>query len=47
VTTPIDLWPFLVNVTVSDGNVRLWGMVGNADQAAAAESAAKTLPGVK
>ena len=37
----------LVNVTVSDGNVRLWGVVENADQAAAAEYAAKTLPGVK
>jgi len=37
----------LVNVTVSDGNVRLWGVVENADQAAAAESAAKSLPGVK
>ena len=37
----------LINVTVSDGNVRLWGMVENADQAAAAESAAKSLPGVK
>jgi CBS domain-containing protein len=37
----------LVNVTVSDGNVRLWGLVENADEAAAAESAAKTLPGVK
>ena len=37
----------LVNVTVSDGNVRLWGVVENAEEAAAAESAAKTLPGVK
>ena len=37
----------LVNVTVSDGNVRLWGVVENANQAAAAESAAKTLPNVK
>jgi len=37
----------LVNVTVSDGNVRLWGVVENAEQASAAESAAKTLPGVK
>ena len=37
----------LVNVTVSDGNVRLWGVVENADEAAAAQSAAKTLPGVK
>jgi CBS domain-containing protein len=36
-----------VNVTVSDGNVRLWGVVDNAAEAAAAESAAKTLPGVK
>lgn len=37
----------LVNVTVSDGNVRLWGVVESAEEAAAAESAAKTLPGVK
>ena len=37
----------LVNVTVTDGNVRLWGVVENADEAVAAESAAKTLPGVK
>jgi osmotically-inducible protein OsmY len=32
---------------VSDGNVRLWGVVENADEGAAAESAPKTLPGVK
>jgi CBS domain-containing protein len=37
----------LVNVTVTDGNVRLWGVVENADEVAAAESAAKALPGVK
>jgi CBS domain-containing protein len=37
----------LVNVTVTDGNVRLWGIVENASQAAAAETAAKSLPGVK
>ncbi len=37
----------LLNVTVSDGKVRLWGVVENADEAAAAERAAKTLPGVK
>ena len=42
-----ELDTVLVNVTVSDGNVRLWGVVENADQAAAAESAAKMLPGVK
>ena len=36
-----------VNVTVSDGNVRLWGVVENADEAAAAEGAAKSLPAVK
>jgi CBS domain-containing protein len=36
-----------VNVTVHDGNVRLWGVVENADEAAAAEGAARTLPGVK
>ena len=37
----------LLNVTVSDGNVRLWGMVESTVEAAAAERAAKTLPGVK
>lgn len=37
----------LVNVTVSGGNVRLWGMVENADEAAAAERAARSVPGVK
>jgi CBS-domain-containing membrane protein len=36
-----------VNATVSDGNVRLWGVVEHADEAAAAEVAAKALPGVK
>ena len=39
--------PVLVNVTVSDGNVRLWGVVENADEAAVAETAVKALPGVK
>ena len=42
-----ELDPVLVNVTVSDGNVRLWGIVENTDEAKAAEQAAKTLPGVK
>src|SRR5262249_14962734 len=37
----------LVNVTVTDGNVRFWGVIENADEAAVAESAAKVLPGVK
>src|SRR6516165_8363916 len=37
----------LVNVTVADGSVRLWGIVENADQAAAAETTAGSLPGVK
>jgi CBS domain-containing protein len=37
----------LVNVTVTDGKVRLWGVVENAEQAAVAESAAKTLAGVR
>src|SRR6516225_11232114 len=37
----------LVNVTVTDGNVRLWGAVENPDEAAMAESAAKALSGVK
>jgi CBS-domain-containing membrane protein len=39
--------PVFVNVTVSDGNVRLWGVVENTDEAAVAEAAAKALPGVK
>jgi CBS domain-containing protein len=42
-----ELDTVLVNVTVSGGNVRLWGVVDNAEQAAAAERAARTLPGVK
>jgi len=42
-----ELDTVLVNVTVSDGKVRLWGVVENADQAASAEGAAKMLPGVK
>ena len=37
----------LINVTVRDGNVRLWGRVDNAQEAAFAESAAKSLPGIK
>jgi len=37
----------LVNVTVTDGNVRLWGIVENAGQALMAETAARSLPGVK
>ena len=37
----------LLNVTVTDGNVRLWGVVENADEAAVAVRAAKRLPGVK
>jgi len=32
---------------VTDGNVQLWGIVENASQAAAAETAAKSMPGVK
>jgi osmotically-inducible protein OsmY len=36
-----------INVTVNDGNVRLWGVVENTDEVAAAERAAKALPGVK
>ncbi len=42
-----ELDTVLVNVTVSDGNVRLWGVVEDAEQAAVAENAAKTLAGVK
>ena len=37
----------LVNVTVNNGHVRLWGIVENAEEAATAENAAKSLPGVK
>lgn len=37
----------LVNVTVNDGRVRLWGTVESSEQAAVAEKAAKSLPGVK
>jgi CBS-domain-containing membrane protein len=37
----------LVNITVQDGNVRLWGMVESVDQAAAVGNAAKALSGVK
>jgi CBS-domain-containing membrane protein len=42
-----ELDTVLVNITVSDGNVQLWGVVENAEEAAAAESAARTLPGVR
>ena len=37
----------LANVTVNDGNIRLWGVVESRDQAVAAESAARKLPEVK
>ncbi len=37
----------VINVTVKDGNVRLWGAVENAGEAAAAEATAKAVPGVK
>jgi CBS domain-containing protein len=37
----------LVNVTVSDGNVKLWGTVENIDDAAEVENTVKTTPGVK
>ena len=42
-----ELEAVLVNVTVRNGNVRLWGVVENADQAAAAEIATRSLPAVK
>ena len=45
--TKHELDTALVNVIVTDGNVRLWGIVENAGQAAAAETVAKSLPGVK
>jgi osmotically-inducible protein OsmY len=37
----------LINVTVRDGNVRLWGSVENAKEAALAETTAKSLAGIK
>jgi CBS-domain-containing membrane protein len=37
----------LINVTVNNGNVRLWGVVENADEAATAEKGARAMPGVK
>ena len=37
----------LLNVTVTDGKVRLWGVVENVDAAAVAVRAAESLPGVK
>lgn len=42
-----ELDTVLINVTVNDGNVRLWGIVENTEESAAAESAAKALSGVK
>lgn len=36
----------LINITARDGHIRLWGVVENADQAATAESVAKSLTGV-
>lgn len=41
-----DLDTVLVNVTVADGKVRLWGVVENSKEAAVAERVARTLPGV-
>jgi CBS domain-containing protein len=37
----------LINVTVNDGNVRLWGVVENEEEIAVAERVAKSLSGVK
>ena len=37
----------LINVTVNDGNVRLWGAVDNEEEIAIAERAAASLSGVK
>jgi CBS-domain-containing membrane protein len=42
-----QLQDVLVNVTVSEGKVRLWGVVDTTDQAAAAECAARSLAGAK
>jgi CBS-domain-containing membrane protein len=42
-----ELEAVLVNVIVRNGNVRLWGVVENATQAAAAEGATRSLPAVK
>jgi len=41
------LGPVLVNVTVQDGAVRLWGTVDSTAQAEAAERAAKAVQGVR
>ena len=41
-----ELDTVLVNVTVRDGHVRLWGVVENAEEAELAERAAKAMPGV-
>lgn len=41
-----DLDTVLVNVTVADSKVRLWGVVENSKEAAVAERVARTLPGV-
>jgi CBS domain-containing protein len=43
----VELQMALVNVTVKDGNVKLWGVIENANEAAVAESAAKSLTSVK
>ena len=42
-----ELGGVLINVMVRDGNVRLWGSVENAKEAAVAETAAKSLVGIK
>ena len=41
-----ELDTVLVNVTVENGRVRLWGVVENAEEAELAERAAKAIPGV-
>jgi CBS-domain-containing membrane protein len=42
-----ELDTVLVNVIVRDGNVRLWGVIDNANQAEEIETIAKAVPGVK
>ena len=41
-----ELAPQLINVTVSEGKVRLWGKVDNSEQATLAERTAKAVKGV-
>lgn len=42
-----ELDTVLINVTVNDGAVRLWGVIESEEEKAAAEGAVKAVPGVK